>query len=153
MVKLLVVSHAPSPATQILLSAVVEGASHPDIFGVTVDVRSPFDTEPEHVLGAQGILLGTTENFGYMSGALKDFFDRIYYPCLEETQAMPCALYVKGGLDGTGAERSVLGIIGGLKWKMVFEPVIMQGSLDKDWLPKLAELGMGMAAGLEAGIF
>ena len=150
---LLIVSHAPSPTTQKLLAAVVDGASHRDIQGINIEVKTPFDTEPQHVLDADGIILGTTENFGYMSGALKDFFDRIYYPCLEHKMAMPCALYVKGGLDGTGAKRSVLNIVSGLKWKIVFEPIIMKGEFNEQWLPPLSELGMGMSAGMEAGIF
>jgi len=105
--RLLVVAHAPSPNTRAMLDAVVEGAGSPDIEGVKVDARSPFDTAPEHVLGAGAIILGTTENLGYMSGALKDFFDRIYYPCLEETQGLAYALYIRAGHDGTGTRRAV----------------------------------------------
>ena len=83
MKRLLIVAHAPSPNTLRLRDAVAEGARNPDIEGVDVEVLSPFDTGPEQVLAAQAVILGTTENLGYMSGALKDFFDRNYYPCLE----------------------------------------------------------------------
>ncbi|MEZ5450137.1 MAG: hypothetical protein R3E89_14595 [Thiolinea sp.] len=78
-------------------------------------VRTPFEADADDVLAANGIILGTTENFGYMSGALKDFFERIYYPCLEQTQGLSVALYVKAGLDGTGAcsvERILTGLHG-----------------------------------------
>ena len=87
--RLLIVAHAPSPNTRRLLDAVVRGAGDPDIENVEVTSLSPFDATPDDVLAAQAIILGTTENLGYMSGALKDFFDRIYYPCLEQTQGLP----------------------------------------------------------------
>ena len=80
--RLLIIAHAPSPNTVRLRDSVTAGARDEEISGVAVDVRGPFDTEPEHVIGSSGILLFTTENLGYISGALKDFFDRCYYPCL-----------------------------------------------------------------------
>ncbi|MGA8172167.1 MAG: flavodoxin family protein, partial [Methylocystis sp.] len=83
--RLLIVAHAPSPNTRRLRDAALAGARSPDIEGVEVESLSPFDTTPEHVLSANAILLGTTENLGYMSGALKDFFDRCYYPCLDRS--------------------------------------------------------------------
>ena len=81
--RLLIVAHAPSPNTRRLLNSVVGGARSPEIENVAVTALSPFDTGPDEVKAAQAIILGTTENLGYMSGALKDFFDRVYYPCLE----------------------------------------------------------------------
>lgn len=92
---LLIVAHAPSPNTLQMRDAVAEGARSPEVGGVDVVVQSPFATQPEHVLAAQAVILGTTENLGYMSGALKDFFDRCYYPCLEKTQGRPYALYIR----------------------------------------------------------
>ena len=121
---LLIVSHAPSPNTRRLLDAVVAGAGHEDIEDVRVAALSPFDTGPEEVMSADALILGTTENLGYMSGALKDFFDRIYYPCLEETQALPYALYVRAGKDGTGTCRAVESIATGLRWRAVQEPLV-----------------------------
>jgi len=92
--RLLIVSHAPSENTRTLLDAVVRGATHEDVENVAVTVKAPLDSGPEDVLAADAVILGTTENLGYMSGALKDFFDRSYYPCLEETQGLPYALYI-----------------------------------------------------------
>lgn len=150
---LLIVSHAPSPNTLRLTEAVAEGARDPSIATIDVDLRSPFETAPQHVLGADAVILGTTENFGYMNGALKDFFERIYYPCIDRTEGLPYALFVKGGLDGTGARSSVERIVTGLKWRAVQDPIVMTGKFREEWLTGLRELGMAMAAGLEAGIF
>jgi hypothetical protein len=150
--RLLIVAHAPSPNTRRLFDAVRAGAENTDISGVHVVAKSPFDTTAEDVLAAQGIILGTTENLGYMSGALKDFFDRIYYPCLEEKQGTPYALYIRAGHDGTGTRRGVETIVTGLRWKAVQEPLIMRGDWQEEFIGPCAELGMAMAAGLEAGI-
>ncbi len=151
--RLLIVAHAPSPNTRRLLDAVVDGARHPDIAGVEVVAQSPFDTQPEHVLAAQAIVLGTTENLGYMSGALKDFFDRCYYPCLDKTQGLPYALYIRAGHDGTGTKRGVETIVTGLRWRAVQEPLICRGEFKEDFVPDCEELGTLIAAGLEAGVF
>lgn len=153
MPRLLIVSHAPSPNTRRLNESVLRGAREASIVGVAVDLRSPFDTGPDEVLAADAVILGTTENFGYMNGSLKDFFERIYYPCIEHTGGMPYALFVKGGLDGTGARNSVERIVAGLKWRQVQEPLVMTGAFREAWLAPLEELGTAMAAGLEAGIF
>ena len=151
--RLLIVAHAPSPNTRRLMDAVVEGAGSPDIGNVAVTALSPFDTTPDHVLAAEAIVLGTTENLGYMSGALKDFFDRIYYPCLERTQGLPYVLYVRAGHDGTGTRRAVQTIVTGLRWRAVQEPVICRGNWDEAFVDQCREVGMLMAAGLEAGVF
>ena len=151
--QLLIVAHIPSPNTELLLDAVVRGATHKDIDGVNVRHVPPLQAGPEDVLGADGIILGTTENFGYMSGALKDFFDRIYYPCLEKTQALPYALYIKAGMDGTGTRIAVEKITAGLRWRAVQDTLICRGKFQPSFLEKCEELGMTMAAGLEAGIY
>ena len=153
MKRLLIVAHAPSPNTQRLREAVLEGARDPQIAGIEVEALNPFDTGPEEVKAAQAIVLGTTENLGYMSGALKDFFDRIYYPCLEETQGLPYALYIRAGHDGTGTRRGVETIVTGLRWRAVQEPLICRGAFDEAFLGQCRELGTLMAAGLEAGVF
>ncbi len=152
--KLLIVGHVPSANTQVLRGAVVRGATGPDIAGVEVTALTPFDADPEHVLACNGIILGTTENLGYMSGALKDFFDRIYYPCLEHTQGLPYALYIRAGHDGTGTRRGVESIVTGLRWRAIQDPVICRGTWQGDAFPRQCEeLGALMAAGLEAGVF
>ena len=150
---LLIIGHVPSPNTQALRDAVEAGARHPDIEGVEVRALSPFDTEPDDVIAADALILGTTENLGYMSGALKDFFDRCFYEVIEHTEAMPFAYYVRAGLDGTGTRRAVESITGGLKWKAVQESVLFHGKWREEFLDEARDLGMAMAAGLEAGVF
>jgi len=151
--RLLIVAHAPSANTMALREAVARGAGHADIAGVEVDCRGPFETGPAEVLAAQAVILGTTENLGYMSGALKDFFDRIYYPCLEHTQALPYALYIRAGHDGTGTRRGVETITTGLRWRAVREPLICRGDWQDSFVADCEELGTLVAAGLEAGVF
>jgi multimeric flavodoxin WrbA len=149
---LLIVAHAPSPNTARLRDAALAGASDPEIAGVTVDCRSPFDTEPDHVLAADAILLGTTENLGYMAGAMKDFFDRCYYPVIEHTEGLPYAVWIRAGHDGTGTRRAIESIATGLRWRAVQEPLVCRGDWHEDFVGEVGELGMLMAAGLEAGV-
>lgn len=151
--RLLIVAHVPSPNTQALLDAVLRGARHPEVSGVTVRHVAPLAAGPEEVLAADAVILGTTENLGYMSGALKDFFDRSYYPILEKTQGLPYALYIRAGHDGTGTRRGVETIATGLRWRAVREPLICRGAFQESFITECEELGTLMAAGLEAGIF
>lgn len=153
MIKLLITVHCPSDNTKRLRDALLLGASHPDISGIEVRVTEPLQTKPEDVLWADAILLGTTENFGYMSGAMKDFFDRIYYPCLEEKQGLPYAIAIRAGLDGTGTKIAMEKIISGLKWKAIQEPLVSKGDFSEDFIADWEELGLTMAAGLEAGVY
>ncbi|HYW02963.1 MAG TPA: flavodoxin family protein [Gammaproteobacteria bacterium] len=151
--QLLLVAHAPSPNTRRMLDAVLRGTGHPDIEAVTARHLPPLEAGPDDVLGADAVILGTTENLGYMSGALKDFFDRSYYPLLEKTQGLPYALYIRAGQDGTGTRRAVESIVGGLRWRAVQEPLICRGSFREAFLEQCEELGMAMAAGLDASVF
>ena len=151
--QLLIVGHVPSPNTQRLRDAALEGASHPDVESVTVLALNPFEAQPEDVMTADGIILGTTENLGYMSGALKDFFDRCYYPCLEQKQGMAYGLYIRAGLDGTGTRRAVETIVTGLRWRAICEPVLCKGEWQESFTDDVRELGMLMAGGLDAGVF
>ena len=153
MKKLLIVSHTPSPKTLAMTRALLAGATCADISGIEVSLTRPLETGPDEVLAADAIILGTTENFGYMSGAMKDFFDRIYYPCLEKTESLPYALFIRAGNDGLGARSSIERIVKGLAWKQVQEPLICCGTWQESFLDQSEELGMTLAAGLEVGIF
>jgi len=150
---LLVVAHVPSPNTTRLRDAVLAGAGSLDVQDLTVRGLTPFETQPDDVKRADAVILGTTENLGYMSGALKDFFDRCYYPCLEETQGMPYAAYIRAGHDGTGTRRAIETIVTGLRWRAVADPLVLRGAFQEVFLGQCRELGALMAAGLEAGVF
>jgi hypothetical protein len=151
--RLLIVAHAPSPNTKRLRDAVIAGAEAVDPDTVEVVAAAPLQAGPDDVLAAQAIILGTTENLGYMSGALKDFFDRIYYPCLEATQGLPYAAYIRAGQDGTGTRRGIETIVTGLRWRAVQEPLICRGPFDERFIADCEALGTLMAAGLDAGVF
>lgn len=124
-----------------------------EIPGVETRVRPALDASPEDVLDAGAILLLTPENLGYMSGALKDFFDRAYYPCLDRTSGAPYALCIRAGNDGEGAVRAVTRIVTGLRWRPFRGPLVCRGSWRPDFLDDCRELGALAAAGLDAGIF
>ena len=153
MANLLIVAHAPSGNTADMQAAVERGARHPDISGIQLRVREPLEAGADDVLWCHGLVLGTTENFGAMAGRIKDFFERIYYPCLENTEGLPFALYIRAGNDGLGTKNGIERIITGLRWKTVQEPLICRGEFRAEFLDQCQELGMTMAAGLEAGIF
>src|SRR5690606_972797 len=151
--QLLIVAHAPSPNTRTLVDAVLRGARHPDIENVTARWLPPLDAGPDDLRRADGIILGTTENLGYMSGAIKDFFDRSYYPVLEEKQGLPCAVYIRAGHDGTGTRRALEGILTGLRWRLVQDMRICRGEWQDVFAEQCEQLGLAMAAGLDAGIY
>ncbi len=153
MARLLIVAHTPSDNTRRLRDAAVVGARSVDAADVETVALSPFDAGPDDVLAAGAVILGTTENLGYMSGALKDFFDRSYYPCLDHTQGLPYCLYIRAGHDGTGTRRGVETIVTGLHWRAVQEPLVCRGKWDEGFVDQCRELGAAMAAGLDLGIF
>ncbi|WP_410569177.1 flavodoxin family protein [Amycolatopsis sp. cmx-4-61] len=148
MPRLLIVHHTPSPSTQALFEAVVAGATHPDIEGVEVVRRAALAATPSDVLAADGYLLGTPANLGSMSGALKHFFDTVYYPCLDETRGRPFGYWIHGNSDTSGTRRQLLAITTGLAWAEAADPVISTGEPDKKTLEACTELGGTLAATL-----
>ncbi len=150
MATLLIVHHTPSPALQALLEAVVDGARNDAIEGVEVRLEPALTCPETAVLAADGYVLGTPANLGYMSGALKHFFDRIYYPCLEATRRRPYGLYVHGNDDTTGAVRSGRTATTGLQWRAVVEVLESTGPPDRSDLDAAWELGATVAASLVA---
>lgn len=126
----------------------MSGAGDPQIEKVEVVARPALAATAVDVLEADGYLLGTPANLGYMSGALKHFFDLIYYPCLDATQRRPYGVYLHGNNDTTGALRAIETITTGLKWRRVQDPVEVCGPPTRAQLDACWELGAAVAAGL-----
>ena len=148
---LLVVHHTASPALHSLFEAVMTGAregaadpAHP----VDVVARPALVASAVDVLAADAYILGTPANLGYMSGALKHFFDTIYYPCLDATVRRPYACYVHGNNDTTGALRSIETATTGLRWELAQPPLEVVGAPTKADLEAAWELGAALAARL-----
>ena len=150
---LLIVYHSQSGNTRRLAEAVLEGARDDLISGVEIRSLMARDAGPDDLLWAHGLLLGTPENFGYMSGAMKDFLDRTFYPVEGKVLSLPYAVFISAGNDGSGALRAIRRIANGYPFKEVQEPVIAQGEIVQADIDRCKELGMTLAAGLEAGIF
>ena len=134
-----------------MFEAVVDGATNDAIEGVDVVARAALAATAVDVLEADGYLLGTPANLGYISGALKHFFDQIYYPCLDDTSGRPFGFYLHGNSDTTGAARAIETITTGLEWKLVQKPVTVVGELTKGERDACWELGAAVAAGLALG--
>lgn len=146
--RLLVVHHTPSPALDALFRAVVDGASQPGLDDVEVVARPALVASAVDALEADGYVLGTPANLGYVSGALKHFFDTIYYPCLDATVGRPFGFYLHGNDDIEGARRAVEKIATGLRWRLAAEPVVVLGTPRRADLDAAADLGATVAANL-----
>ncbi|MEW2133965.1 NAD(P)H-dependent oxidoreductase [Streptomyces sp. NPDC005435] len=149
---LLIVHHTPSPNCQELFEAVLSGARTPEIEDVRVVRRAALAATASDVLEADGYLLGTPANLGYMSGALKHFFDQVYYPCLDATRGRPFGAWVHGGSDVTGALRGLDALTAGLGWRRVAETVTVTGAPAKTDTEACRELGATVAAALSADV-
>ena len=148
---LLIIANTPSANTLKLAQAVESGAQ--EIEEIITRRLLPLAATAEDILTARAVIIGTTENFGAMSGQIKDFFERIYYPCLDKTNALPCALYVRAGKDGTGTLRGVQSIVSGLRWRQMQPPLLMRGDYQDSFISDCKNLGATIAAGLSVGIF
>jgi hypothetical protein len=148
MATLLHVHHTTSPTVHTMFEAVQAGATNPDVTGVEVVSVAALRAGAHDVLSADGYLLGTPANLGYMSGALKHFFDQIYYPCLSSTVGRPYGVYVHGNDDTNGALRAIEVATTGLQWRLAQAPVSVVGAPSGADLDACWELGAAVAAGL-----
>lgn len=148
---LLIVYHSAGGKTEAMAQAVRAGAQRET--DVETRLQRAFASGLDDLLWADGLIFGTPENFGYMSGALKDFFDRTFYPAEPHRLNLPYALFVGAGNDGSGAVREVERIALGYPLRKVAEPVVAVGTLDARHREACAELGQALAAGLSLGVF
>ena len=151
MKNLLIIYHSQSGNTEQLAREVLAGCRQ------EADIQSrllgAFDAGLDDLRWADGLLFGTPENFGTMSGALKDFFDRTYYPAEPFQLNLPYALFISAGNDGSGAVREIDRIAIGYPLRKINEPLIAKGDINQQHLEQCEEFGLAMAAGLSLGIF
>jgi multimeric flavodoxin WrbA len=148
MPRLLLVHHTPSPTMHTMLEAVRDGATNDEIGGVELVTSAALHTTASDVLAADGYVIGSPANLGYLSGAVKHFFDTVYYPCLEETIGRPFGFYLHGNDDTAGARRAIERITTGLRWQHAAAPVELTANVDREARDALWELGATLAATL-----
>ena len=154
MTRILVVYHSQTGNTEKMAKVVAEGAA--SIENTEVTLKLAADASLEDLLTCDGIAIGTPENFGYMSGAIKDFFDRTFYPAEGKVFRKPYVVFICAGNDGTGALNSIERIALGYQFKKVYDPVIARGTrggITDEILDQCRELGQTIAGGIEAGIY
>ena len=148
---LLIVYHSQTGNTAQLAQAAYQGACQ--VAETQTRLVCAFEATLQELVTCHGVLFGTPENFGYMSGAIKDFFDRTFYPAQPYQVNLPYALFINAGNDGTGAVRQIDRILTGYPMRKVAEPVICRGAVTAEHLAQCEELGLTLAAGLAFGIF
>ena len=151
MAKILIVYHSQTGNTEKMARAVAEGAG--SIENAEVILKRASESAIEDLLESDGLAIGTPENFGYMSGAIKDFFDRTYYHARGKVLRKPYVVFISAGNDGTGALNSIERIALGYQFKKIYDPVICKGIVTDDALEKCRELGSVLAGGCELGIY
>lgn len=151
--KVLLIAHVPSPNTIALAKAAVQRVNSHDTGNVVMQFMSPFDVRASHVIEASAVIIGTTENIGYMAGATKDMFDRCYNTWVEKTSAKPAAIYIRAGHDGTATTNALISIFNGLKWRLIAEPLLIKGHWKNDYCNDVSELCLGVTLGVDSGIY
>jgi hypothetical protein len=146
MARLLIVHHSPTATVKRIAEAVIDGARHDEIVGVEVVVRSALEATTQDVLSADGYVLGTTANFGYISGALKHFFDTTFQESHEMTAKRLFSYWIHGGYDTTGAENAMISITAGYGWQLATPPLVCTGSVGDGELTQASELGATISA-------
>ncbi|OUU35425.1 MAG: flavodoxin [Cellvibrionales bacterium TMED49] len=149
--KLLIISHSQSGKTDAMTREIINGCKQQNSVEI-ISLPAQF-AGLEDLLSCDGLIFGTPENFGTMSGMLKDFFDRTYYPAQPYKLNLPYGLFISAANDGTGAVRDINRILKGYPLRQVANPVICKGILDDRGLTSCRDLGLSLAMGLDMGIF
>ena len=151
MTQILIVYHSQTGHTKQMADAVYEGAKSID--GAEVILKKAADATLNDLLTCDGLAIGTPENFGYMSGMIKDFFDRTFYPAQGKVFRKPYVVFISAGNDGSGALRNIERIALGYQFKKVYEPVISKARVTEEILERCRELGATLAGGCQMGIY
>ena len=149
---ILFIHHSPSENTK-KLSTFVENKIDTITSGVNLKTLNMIEANTSSFKEIDGLIIGTTENFGYMSGLTKDFFDRCYDELKDKTEGLPIIYYVRAGLDGEGCKVALNKILTGLRWRQVLPPLILKGSWQEDYLKQLEKFVLTFASGIELGIY
>lgn len=160
---LLVVYHSTTGGTEQMVRALVAGAATED--GVKTRLLHASITQATDVVDADGYVFATPENLAAISGLMKDFFDRCYYPALDRINGRPYAVLICAGSDGQNAARQIERIATGWRLRPVAEPLIVcthaqtpeailsPKTIDAADLDRCRELGTALASGLALGVF
>ena len=149
---ILFIHHSPSENT-IKLSKLVENKITNVTPNVNLTILNLIETNTSSFREIDGLIIGTTENFGYMSGLTKDFFDRCYNDLKDKTEGLPIIYYIRAGLDGEGCKVALNKILTGLRWRQVLPPLILKGSWQKGYIKQLEKFALTFASGIELGIY
>lgn len=153
MKQLLIAYHTQTGHTEQLASSVARGAADAAPEGVRVAFHPVSQIDVPRLLASHGVVIATPENFGYMSGGMKDFFDRVYYPCEGRLEGLPYAIVVSAGNDGQGACTAIRRIARGFPWREVHDAIVVKGAVGEAELQQCHDLGAAFATGLELGVF
>ena len=150
--KILFIHHSPSENTK-KLSKLVENKITNVTPNVNLTILNLIETNTSSFREIDGLIIGTTENFGYMSGLTKDFFDRCYNDLKDKTEGLPIIYYIRAGLDGEGCKVALNKILTGLRWRQVLPPLILKGSWQEGYMKRLEKFALTFASGIELGIY
>ena len=149
---ILFIHHSPSENT-IKLSKLAQNKIESLNPNLNFKMLNLIDANSSSFKEIDGLIIGTTENFGYMSGLTKDFFDRCYNDLKDKTEGLPIIYYIRAGLDGEGCKVALNKILTGLRWRQGLPPLILKGSWQEDYLKQLEKFVLTFASGIELGIY
>jgi multimeric flavodoxin WrbA len=153
MTKILIIYHSLGGANRKMAEAVAAGVE--SIEGVEALLKPALETTLEDLTSCAGLAIGSPEYFGYMAGAVKDFFDRTYERARGDSRVFrkPFVIFINAGNDGTGALTSIERISRGFQFKKVLEPIIARGEITAEILAQCREMGQTIAAGCREKIY
>jgi hypothetical protein len=150
--KILFIHHSPSINTR-KLSKCVESKIYNLNLKINLKSLSPLNANINSFDSVNGVIIGTTENFGYMAGLTKDFFDRNYDLLRQTKQGLPIFYYVRAGQDGEGSRLAINKILKGMGWRQVLPPIILKGTWKNSFYGNLEDKVSNFAHGIELGIY